>query len=59
MRSNVSPSISAVMLPEDGRSIPMMHFIRVLLPLPLVPSNATVSAGATDSDTLSITRTRP
>src|ERR1700723_2570033 len=58
-KSMVSPSISATMLPELGRSIPMMHFIKVLLPLPLVPSSATVSPAATDSDTLSITRTRP
>jgi len=29
----------------------MMHFISVLLPLPLVPSSATVSPVATSSET--------
>ena len=37
----------------------MMHFISVLLPLPLVPSSATVSPGATVSETSSMTRTAP
>ena len=47
------PSISATMLPWLGRTIPMMHFMSVDLPLPLVPSSTTVSrsprsaAGAT------------
>ena len=36
-----------------------MHFIRVLLPLPLVPSSATVSPAATFSETSSMTRTEP
>ena len=38
---------------------PMMHFISVLLPLPLVPSSTTVSPAATFSETSSITRTAP
>ena len=37
----------------------MMHFMRVLLPLPLVPSSTTVSPDATLIDTSSITRTAP
>ena len=37
------PSISATMVPADGRTMPITHFISVLLPLPLVPSSATVS----------------
>ena len=39
--------------------MPMMHFMSVLLPLPLVPSSTTVSPGATLSETSSITRTAP
>ena len=39
--------------------MPMMHFISVLLPLPLVPSSATVSPAPTVSDTSSSTRTAP
>ena len=54
-----SPSSSAVMLPAVGRTMPMTHFITVLLPLPLVPSSATVSPEATDSDTPCSTRTEP
>ena len=37
------PSIAAMIDPAVGRTMPMMHFISVDLPLPLVPSNATVS----------------
>src|ERR1700680_5097554 len=53
------PSISAKMLPARGRPMPMMHFISVLLPLPLVPSSATVSPDFTSSDTSSSARTGP
>ena len=58
-RSCRSPSISANTRPADGRTIPMMHFISVDLPLPLVPSSATVSPAATVTDTSSSTRTAP
>ena len=47
------------MLPADGCTMPMMDFIRVDLPLPLVPSSATVSPAPTCSDTSSSTRTAP
>ena len=40
-----------------GRTSPMMHFMRVLLPLPLVPSRTTVSPAPTVTETSSITRT--
>ena len=53
------PSIVAVMVPEAGRTMPMTDFIRVDLPLPLVPSSATVSPAPTVSDTPSSTRTAP
>ena len=43
----------------EARTMPMTHFMRVLLPLPLVPSSTTVSAGAALIDTSSITRTAP
>ncbi len=42
-----------------GRTIPMMHFISVDLPLPLVPSSTTVSPAFTSSVTSSSTRTEP
>jgi len=58
-RSTRSPSISATIEPVVGGRIPITHFIRVLLPLPLVPSNTTVSPGATLSETSSSTRTAP
>src|SRR3974390_1202251 len=53
------PSISATIVPAFGLTMPMMHFMSVDLPLPLVPSSATVSPLPTLSDTLSITRTAP
>src|SRR6266404_2226571 len=43
IRSWRSPSISAVTVPALGRTMPMMLFMSVLLPLPLVPSSTTVS----------------
>ena len=58
-RSCFSPSISATMRPAAGRRMPMMHFISVLLPLPLVPSRVTVSPAFTVIETSSITRTAP
>ena len=58
-RSWRTPSISATTVPALGRTSPMMHFMIVLLPLPLVPSSTTVSAGATLIETSSITRTAP
>jgi hypothetical protein len=42
--------------PADAGSMPITHFINVLLPLPLVPSSTTVSPGATDNDMSSVTR---
>ena len=53
------PSISATMLPALGRTMPMMHFISVDLPLPLVPSSTTVSPPPTLNETSSMTRTAP
>ena len=47
------------MVPAIGGTIPITHFISVLLPLPLVPSSTTVSPAATSSDTSSSTRTAP
>ena len=49
--------MSATMEPALGRTSPMMHFMSVLLPLPLVPSSTTVSPAPTLTDTSSITRT--
>ena len=59
MRSCWRPSISATMRPALGRTMPMMHFMSVLLPLPLVPSSTTISPAPTLSDTFSRTRTAP
>ena len=42
-----------------GRTIPMMHFMSVDLPLPLVPRSTTVSPAPMPSETSSITRTAP
>ena len=53
------PSISATMLPAVGVTMPMTHFIRVDLPLPLVPSSATVCPAATFIDTPFSTRIAP
>ena len=58
-RSCFVPSISTVTVPALGRTMPMMHFMSVLLPLPLVPSSTTVSPAFTVSDTSSSTRTAP
>src|SRR5258707_6041502 len=58
-RSCLTRSISATMRPARGRTMPRMHFISVLLPLPLVPSSTTVSPAATFIDTSSSTRTAP
>src|SRR5690242_12921041 len=58
-KSCFSPSISAMMRPSFGRTMPITHFISVLLPLPLVPSKATVSPDFTEIETSSMTRTEP
>jgi hypothetical protein len=58
-RSCSAPSIVARMRPAFGRTIPMMHLMSVLLPLPLVPSRTTVLPAATLSETSSRTRTWP
>ena len=47
------------MLPAVGVTIPMMHFISVDLPLPLVPSSATVWPAVTFSETPFNTRIEP
>jgi len=57
--SCLSPSISTTMRPAVGRTMPITHFISVLLPLPLVPSSATVSPELTAIVTSSSTRTAP
>ena len=57
--STNSPPIRATMLPADGRSRPITHFISELLPLPFVPSSATVSPAPTDSETSCKARTWP
>ena len=59
VRSCAVPSMSATMRPALGRTSPMMHFIKVLLPLPLVPSSTTVSPPPTATETSSSTRTAP
>ena len=51
VRSCATPSMVSDMLPRVGRTRPATHFISVLLPLPLVPSNATVSPASTWSET--------
>ena len=48
-----------MMLPARGASNPMMQRISVLLPLPLVPSSATVSPSRTSSDSPCSTCTWP
>ena len=58
-RSWSTPSTTAVMRPALNGTMPMMHFMSVLLPLPLVPSSTTVSPGFTSSVTSSSTRTAP
>src|SRR5947207_2468454 len=51
VRSCAVPSMVSDMRPRSGRTRPVTHFISVLLPLPLVPSNATVSPASTSSVT--------
>src|SRR5882672_10454407 len=58
-RSCSTPSIVALMVPELGDTMPIMHFISVLLPLPLVPSRVTVSPSFTASEMRSSTCTAP
>jgi len=47
------------MRPPVGLTKPMIAFIRVLLPLPFVPSSATVSPSSTRSERFSSTCTDP
>src|ERR1700730_15839107 len=47
VKSCALPSIVSDTLPRCGRTRPATHFINLLLPLPLVPSNATVSPAST------------
>jgi len=49
----------ATTLPAVGLTMPMIDFMSVLLPLPLVPSRATVSPSSTRSDSPSSTWTDP
>src|SRR5438876_3302685 len=51
VRSCAVPSIVSRIDPRCGRTRPATHFISVLLPLPLVPSSATVSPASTLSET--------
>src|SRR4029079_14853034 len=53
------PSISTSIVPADGRTMPMTHFMSVDLPLPLVPSSATVSPSRTSRVTPCKTLTAP
>src|ERR1039458_77363 len=59
IRSYEVPSMVATMRPPVGRTCPMMHFIRVLFPLPLVPRRTTVSPPRTPMLTPESTRTPP
>jgi hypothetical protein len=45
--------------PRVGRTMPITHFMRVLLPLPLVPSNATVSFSFIEIEIPCSARTAP
>jgi hypothetical protein len=58
-KSTVLPSSVARTLPAVGRIWPMMLRIKVVLPLPLVPSSTTVSPAGTRRETPSSTRTAP
>src|SRR5256885_4850191 len=51
VRSCAVPSTVSDIRPRSGRTRPVTHFISVLLPLPLVPSSATVSPASTWSVT--------
>ena len=59
VRSCCRFSIFKITEPRVGRTMPMTHFISVLLPLPLVPSSATVSPFFTESETPCRARTAP
>src|SRR6267143_3008200 len=59
VRSWVFPSRSRLTEPRVGRTMPMTHFISVLLPLPLVPSSATVSPWRIPMETPCSARTAP
>src|SRR2546428_9127289 len=59
VRSWVFPSRSRLTEPRVGRTMPMTHFMSVLLPLPLVPSSATVSPWRIPMETPCSARTAP
>src|SRR2546421_7952161 len=59
VRSCVVPSSVSETLPRVGRTMPMTHFMSVLLPLPLVPSSATVSPWLIPMETPCSARTAP
>ena len=58
-RSTAAPSVSSAIRPRLGVTIPVMHLISVLLPLPFEPSSATVSPSSTRIETSCSTRTEP
>jgi hypothetical protein len=58
-RSIRLPSISSSIRPAVGATRPTMHLMSVDLPLPLVPSSATVCPAPTSSETPCSTRTDP
>src|SRR3989442_10270065 len=59
VRSIRVPSVSRKTSPASGATMPMMHLMSVLLPLPLVPRRATVSPSRTSMETPCSTRTAP
>src|SRR5215510_11512252 len=59
VRSIRRPSVSSTISPAVGATMPMMHLMSVLLPLPLVPRRATVSPSRTSIETPWSTRTAP
>jgi hypothetical protein len=58
-RSTRAPSLSSQIRPLVGGTMPMMHLISVLLPLPFEPSSTTDSPCSTCIDTPCSTRTAP
>src|SRR5262245_51349856 len=59
VRSIRSPSLSRMISRRSGQTMPMRHLMSALLPLPLVPSKATVSPSRTSMETPCRTRTAP
>ena len=59
VKSKSFPSKDKTTRPFVGRTMPITHFIRVLLPLPLVPSSATVSFSLMEREMPCSARTAP